>query len=218
MAIKQIKREVKLPPSHLYLEDIEEIVDVFRCAEERRTEHRPKEYVVPPKLRFTVGKNRECDTIDDLKILGGTWRNFKMEVGSSAMGLDIYDAFVIIATREGELYDRILRLFMTRQVVMRSITHQIPWLPFLLCVLPGLLVFRPPLLWERVALIGFVAIVILVVVWCLSAHTIVELRYSHDPSPRVQKAKESGSRIAWIIVGVLLTSIVQWLWNYATKH
>jgi len=76
MTIRQVKQEPSLPPAHLYLEDIEEIFGAMVDHITRRESPVPEEV----KTRFVIGK-RECDTIDDLKKLGGRSRRFAINVG-----------------------------------------------------------------------------------------------------------------------------------------
>src|SRR5258708_7952386 len=88
MAIKTKEPEVprRLPPARLYLNDIQEIVEIFRAArnyEEHRFSGLEK---LAPDSRETISfecGNKTCDTFDELKKIGGTTSKFKVEVANS---------------------------------------------------------------------------------------------------------------------------------------
>lgn len=218
MTIRQVKKQLVFPPSHLYIEDIEEILDLMITADQTRQKRRELA-VEKPAIEFVVGDKKECDSIDDLKKLGGKWRNFKMGVGSGTFRASRY-ALDLSVSDEGQTSSTVLRLTTTREVKLRSFLLQIPlWIAWPFVSLCPLLVFITPASksWQIMVLCIFV-ISVVAAVWALSANTIVELRYSHDPSPKMETAKEWASKAIWIVLGVILAGIAQWFWKYLTKQ
>src|SRR5216683_7860540 len=87
MALKTKEPEVPhdLPPARLYLNDIHEIVEIFRAARNYE-EHMFSEFKFAPDSRETISfecGNKTCDTFEELKKIGGTTRKFKVEVANS---------------------------------------------------------------------------------------------------------------------------------------
>jgi hypothetical protein len=70
MAITRVLRvpKVTLPAATLYLDDIEEIIGVLKAEDGD-----------PPILEFVVDDQR-CDSLDDLRKIGGQTANFTMDV------------------------------------------------------------------------------------------------------------------------------------------
>jgi hypothetical protein len=52
-------KKIKLPPAHLYLDDLEEIIAILK----------PENEDSPPELRFTVD-DEDCDSVEDLRLIG----------------------------------------------------------------------------------------------------------------------------------------------------
>jgi hypothetical protein len=71
MAIKrqQSLKKVKLPSANLYLDDLEEIINILK----------PENDDEPPKLSFVVN-DMICDGVDDLSTIGGRTSDFRMGV------------------------------------------------------------------------------------------------------------------------------------------
>jgi hypothetical protein len=82
MAIKTKELEVpsQLPPARIYLDDLREIIEIFREARQyERDEHSPGSRET---ISFECG-NKTCDTVDDLKKIGGTSSKFEVKVDNS---------------------------------------------------------------------------------------------------------------------------------------
>jgi hypothetical protein len=212
MAIRQKRKEVELPPAHLYLEDIEEIIRLMVEFENTRKRNPENKEIT---LAFTVGK-KQCDTVDDLKSIGGSWHEFKVEVNDrSSFNVNRFAGANLYLYDHGETFPKVLRLMTARESRLRSTLRRIPY---------WLLVFWPYSVWiilHRLlgttvgdTLFTFLAgFPLLVALWAIYAHTIVELRYSHDPSPKLAWFKERGEKVGWLVVGTFLTLVVQWLWK-----
>jgi hypothetical protein len=212
MTIRVVRKEPELPPARLYLEDIEEIVSVM--TERAKEDSKGKE----PVVGFVLGK-RECDTIDDLKAIGGKWRNFRIDVGHSTFKTHYTSSYMVAPA---EVFDHVLRLMNARKVKLRSMCRDIPWwvvaLWFIGFDIVVNIVKTPSTVWPRVVMLSLFFGPLVLGLWAVSAHTIVELRYSHVLSPKAKVAAEWGSKAAWIILGVLLTSFGHWLWHYLTAR
>jgi hypothetical protein len=121
MAIRQIKKSIELPPAHLYLEDIEEIVELMTEVSKNLGRGNPE-----VDIGFKAGK-KECDTLDDLKQLGGSWRRFEARVGSGSFTIDPFWGTKFYVPDQGHTFDRVLRLTTIREAKFRSLLLGIPW-------------------------------------------------------------------------------------------
>src|ERR1051326_4461678 len=213
MAIRQIKKELELPPSHLYLEDIESIIIILRSAVMERGRGNNEE----PRIRFEIGKRKECDSLDDLKKVGGRWRNFRMTVGDMSLSFTIYQTHFL--SSNAEVFNRLLQISMIRVMPLRAFLRRINYWAFLawlyvLLALTGVTWSRKPLL---VVVVMLLILTVVLSLWALSAYTIVELRYSHEPSPKLTWLKDRAEKAVWLVVGTFLTLLVQWLWKHFMK-
>jgi len=211
MTIRQVKQEPSLPPAHLYLEDIEEIFGAMVDHITRRESPVPEEV----KTRFVIGK-RECDTIDDLKKLGGRSRRFAINVGFYTFKVAASTVFC----PAGQAFDTALRLMTARQVKLKTMLRNMgDWLgagsylgffSFLGAFLSGHFVSK------QVAVVGLAicACLILIGMWAHATHSTVYLRYSYETSPKAKIAKEWLSRGLWIVLGGLLGQGGQLLWHF----
>jgi hypothetical protein len=213
MAIKQRRKPVVLPPAHLYLEDIEEIVNLMIEAEKAKFKNMPKEETT---LAFTVGK-KQCDSIEDLKKIGGTWRHFEVAVNDRGnfkidplLGTEwhVYDT--------GKSFPQVLKLMTARESPVRSALRHIPYMALLIWSAVLLVIgnaMHPSKSWSETILVRLV-FPYFVGAWVVYAHTIVELRYSHDPSPKLAVIKERGEKLLWMVVGSLVTLMTQLAWKH----
>jgi len=207
MAIRQLKKQVELPPAHLYLEDIEEITGLL-AADAKNKWHVPEEHI---RMGFTIGK-KQCDSLEDLKTLGGTWREFEAEVWKESFRVST-SGVVVSSFDEGRTFDYVLRLMTARRSSVRSALRKLPlWAAILWPNLVVIVTVNTALMkvWKQAFFVGLV-IPAIIGFWAISAHTIVELRYSHEPSPKFQVVRDWGGKAIWIVLGVLLTTLAQWL-------
>jgi len=78
----QLDPPSELPAAHLYLEDVEEITDIFKdlVLKNPYTEMYADMNEDPPRVEYRVG-NVVCDTISDLREIGGSSRDFEISAG-----------------------------------------------------------------------------------------------------------------------------------------
>jgi len=212
--IRQVKPEPDLPPAHLYLEDIEEIVEVLTAVEKERGKKFGYGDLEPP-LQFIV-KNRQCDSIEDLEKIGGRWTHFKVKVGSISFIVNPVSSYCFNSTA----FVRVQEIVAARRAKLKNLLLELPWW------LNGLLVFvmleaaqrvvpkRADVLATSVALAAIFAVLIL----AHFRHTVVELRHSHSKSPTNEKLKGWLERAIWIVLGVALTGVGQMLWSLISKR
>jgi hypothetical protein len=211
MAIRHVKKALETPPAHLYLEDIEEMVGIMTAANNKLQPERAA------SIWFVVGKKRECDSIEDLKKLNGRWRNFKMHVGYDSFATSIYDSS--LNTMDDPTFNDLFRLMKTREVGFRAFLRKFPSWPVILWL--NFWVFFAGYNTSNTRIyyaLPVVIVSVVLIVWALSAHTIVELRYSHDKVSKFQTFQGWGSKAIWIVLGVLLAKAAGWLWEHFAKH
>lgn len=66
---KQIVPKIKLVASNIYLDDLQTIIDILKPDGENE----------PPELKFSTN-DLSCDSIDDLRQIGGRTLDFRMKV------------------------------------------------------------------------------------------------------------------------------------------
>jgi hypothetical protein len=219
MAIRQVKKELELPPAHLYLEEIESIVDNMISVAKREARPGTDEQ---PTVHFEVGKTRECDSIEDLKALGGTWRNFGIKVGRGRFKTTIYQTYV--DGRDDAIANHVLQITIRRVNPLRALLRKVPmwavlaWFYSLIALMGAASHTK---FWFM-GVVGLLLSSLIITGWAVSTYTIVELRYSHEPSPRWAALKSHGGKLTWVvIVGIIssaVTLLVQWLWKDLIKR
>lgn len=207
MAIRQVQKEPELPPAHLYLEDVEEIAAIMTAAtkKERRSEDD-----VP--VRFTIG-DKECDSVDDLKKLGGRSHQFEISAGFNHFRVRWFDTYC----PNRNVFDKALRIMTTREMKIKGLARRglFPlWVFSCLWPVVGL-----PILWASgmhhvfVVFMGVTFSSWLLCAWAGFTHSVVEFRYSYEPSPKAKIAKEWATRAIWVVLGVFLAGLAQWIWH-----
>jgi hypothetical protein len=79
MAVKRIhKVPDELPHAHLFLDDIEEISKILLAAHEPVLAHTKRE----PRISFVI-KDSQMDSIEDLKVRGGSTAELRITVGGA---------------------------------------------------------------------------------------------------------------------------------------
>jgi hypothetical protein len=208
MAIRTVRVKPDLPPAHLYLEDVEGIVEVMVANREPWDDE-------TKAICFVVGR-RECDSFDDLRDIGGKWREFEAEVGSRRFAVSSYG---VSAHGPSPIFDYVLGVMSARRSRVREVIHAIPgWgiavLGWVISLTVGLLVNPKahPALAASVAVSIFV-VFIAFIVWTTRIHTIVELRYSHGRTSKAEVLTAWISKLVWLVVGSILTLLIPWLWH-----
>jgi hypothetical protein len=189
MAIRHVKKPISFPPAHFYLEDVEEIVQSMAAAGEAFGETH--------QIGFQVGQNKVCDTIDDLKNIGGSWREFVINV--SGQTVSFYPSGPLIGVfDDADTSDRILKLSLMREATARAFLRRVPlFLWIIICVGTALALSKLFMISSFWGLFGLVLMVILAGIgtWWALAQPFLELRYSHEPSPKLAGLKERGGKL-----------------------
>jgi len=239
MAIKNILEVPEdLPPAHLFLDDVEEIVGIFR------------EYVAPriggksrnrEELSYAVG-SRRCDGVDDLKKIGGRTTEFELKY-SVCQELDqegnprmrSSDAATLRVSRYGSwlhfwgvpdsdrwaVYGRVNATVGRRKRRLRAVVEQLgeygaPVAFYLIMgswVIIAIVVGKLKLLHllnRGIALLMVAAYTILAAygMFNLFRHSIVDLRYSHDSSGLRVTISQAWPQILAAIVGAVIYALV----------
>ena len=203
MAIKPLPQSIptKLPPAKLYLDDITEIVQIL-------TESDPG-----CQASFVAGKSK-CDTLDDLKDLGGRATHFVMDISSPGkhQTLELTPSSTRIHIHEigdqlpaWSKYVNVAAIFEKRRLRLKSVARAVGWRIFaglwlltiaLWMFVPHALKPVPP--YELPRLATGIVIAAAVVYYFVSSQSIVYLRYPH----KVGAANWLAEHKPEIIVGV----------------
>jgi hypothetical protein len=217
MAIRQVRKVPNdLPAAHLFLDDIEEIASVLEKLPGYRQD-------ITSKCTYQVD-DRMCDTIADLKKIGGKTRNFSVSVKGGSVSISTGSRFYNFGLSDSEdawqAFARIRDVFERRSSI-RTKARNLPSavlftlyfaLPFAPVVFFNLLKHRPYIFyiwWAVYFPLGYLF---------GSTHSIVELRYFDEA--RNERSKElrpliwtaTISFLAGCLGTVLAERIVKWLW------
>jgi hypothetical protein len=229
MAIKPTRKIPEmLPCAHLYLEDIEEISQMFQSwAEQEQLLTRRK-----GSLRYELG-DRECDTVQDLAKIGGRHSNFEIIATGPNSRLTITRVFTTYyapSDRREEAYFRLSQIFEHRKISWRNALRGGPetrWWAFYLYSIPVNLI-----LWlsSTEAVKSSLAPAASFVSWSLLAlyicflcglflqHSIIELRYSHE-KPGI--SKRLGDIVPYAVsaaIGALVTKLIDLAVRYFSRQ
>jgi hypothetical protein len=204
VAIKPLPQSIptKLPPAKLYLDDITEIVQIL-------TESNPG-----CQATFVAGKSK-CDTLDDLKDLGGRATHFVMNISSPGkhQTLELTSSSTRIQIHEigdqlpaWSKYVNVAAIFEKRRLRLKSVARALGWRIFagLWLLTIALWMFAPHALkpvpaYELPRLATGIVIAAAVVYYFVSSQSIVYLRYPH----KVGVANWLTEHKPEIIVGVI---------------
>ena len=190
---RKVRRE--LPPARLFLDDIQEVIEIFRGAAKYRFLE-PRDGPQEPKVSFRAGRFI-CDTLEDLRTLGGEATIFRVDFSEP----DGYSAYLEVnqvncewrtwgLSEEGEsvVYGKLRTLFESRLVVWKSFVQRLgAWsffapgfgLGFL-----GYMVARQAgkglTGWDVLLLLASLALVGLTLYAAHFRHTVVVLNYAHE--------------------------------------
>jgi hypothetical protein len=204
VAIKPLPQSIptKLPPAKLYLDDITEIVQIL-------TESDPG-----CQATFVAGKSK-CDTLDDLKDLGGRATDFVMHISSPGkhQTLELTSSSTRIHIHEigdqlpaWSKYVNVAAIFEKRRLRLKSIARALGWRIFagLWLLTIALWMFTPHVLkpvppYELPRLATGIVIAVAVVYYFVSSQSIVYLRHPH----KVGAANWLTDHKPEIIVGII---------------
>jgi drug/metabolite transporter (DMT)-like permease len=117
------------------------------------------------------------------------------------------------------VFDPIYRIVSARKAGVMATLIDLPWW---VVVVVGVLVAN---IAERMSPKNSTQIGLLVVLAVSSIgflplfrHTVVELRYSYERTPKWRNVKEWLAKGLWIIIGVILAGLGQIIWSYMKKH
>jgi hypothetical protein len=217
----------ELPPARLYLDDIQEVMEIFREASKyRQSEPRKDDQET---VRFET-KNETCDTIEDLKQIGGSTNHFLLTMNKRfGYGLTLRASSWGCSwstqglTDEGEwyAYAKFASLFKARKVWWKALMHAIPTWTYLLValvpyvlthVLPMSFMNRPVSLSQLLFVIPL-SIAILAIQWmALTRSTVVVFRPISERSVfNRETALKTVPTVAATLLGILGTLLVTYL-------
>jgi hypothetical protein len=184
MTIKPLPQSIptKLPPAKLYLDDIAEIVQIL-------TDSR-----ADCLASFVAGRSK-CDTVDDLKDLGGRLTHFVLDISSPGrhQTLELTTSSTRIHIHEigdqlaaWSKYVNVAAIFERRKLRLKSAVHAVRWPIFaglwFLTLAFGMSVryaLKPVSIYEVSYLVTGIILAAAVVYYFVSSQSIVYLRYPH---------------------------------------
>jgi hypothetical protein len=214
----------ELPSARLYLDDIEQIVQIFLDAAKAQQDRSPlPEYVKPadaePKTTFTI-RDYICNSLEELPKIANKTRQLVVEVkryGFSAK-LDVetwttrWSSYSLAPEEELFVHHRLKSLFDDRRILWRTAVHTIPWwVASLLGLISGSLITEARPSMHPFAFLLLVAILLL---WIATIsgyflNTTVILKRRHEHSARRWET-------AWKIIPPILTFLLGMLAQYLT--
>ena len=194
----------KLPPAKLYLDDIDEILQILTDSSANC------------QARFVAGRSK-CDTLDDLEELGGRTTHFVMDISAPGkhQTLELTAASTRIHIHEigdqlpaWSKYVNVAAIFEKRKLRLKSVAHAIGWRIFAGLWLLTLALWmwaphalRPVPAYELPRLATGLVLAAAVVYYFCSSQSIVYLRHPRQ----VGAARWLAEHKPEIIVGVICT-------------
>ncbi len=223
MTIKQV-REVPtdLPAAHLFLDDVIEIASALALLPKYDGHPRP----APSSIRYKVGE-RICDTIEDLRTIGGKTREFTIQAdGGYVIVAKVYSSMQVFGlTDVWKEYGYVRAVFDHRgHGLLNRLRNNKPAAITLMTLFPVILVVALHLVRLRVpGLYRYTFDLILWPVWLVFVyattfrHSVVELRYFDEAKNECSREFRPllWSAIIGAAVGSLVTVVaerfVKWL-------
>jgi hypothetical protein len=187
---KELEVPREFPPARIYLDDLQEIIEIFREARQY------EKYERSPESRETISfecGNKTCDTVDDLKKIGGTTWNFEVKVDnfpgcSHSLKMQRLTCWwwSYGTSRDGQwaTYRKLEALFKHRKRWTAAL-HAIPlWLWFTVSLFPSVIISvtpkSSPFFWI-IASVGISVVTAMVVLGIVRLrHTVVVLQDSSE--------------------------------------
>jgi len=207
MAIRQIiEIPEDLPPARLFLDDIEALTEIFCEAVN----------CVPSSVHYVV-RESYCESIEDLRKIGGTHGEFTIEGPEFSVRLrpfgSIWSLWGVKKEVKWNVYGRLQALFEHKRLRVRKLVRTIPI--YLGIVLGCVLVYLPLLALIPVnkshgvaALIAYYVVLILVGYKVLFHHSIVELRYAREATT-IHARLKSAEPYFLVALGALLYALAE---------
>ncbi len=221
MAIKPLPQSMptKLPPAKLYLDDVTEILQIL-------TDSNPD-----CQASFVAGKSK-CDTVDDLKDLGGRTTHFVMHISSPGkhQTLELTPSSTRIHIHEigdplpaWSKYVNVAAIFEKRKLRLKSVVRAVGWRIFaalwLLTVALWMFVphaLKPVPVYELPRLATGIVIAGAVVYYFVSSQSIVYLRFPHKVGAGRWLAEHKPEIIVGVIcalMGAITSQILEKIWR-----
>jgi hypothetical protein len=219
-AVREIPQQ--LPPARLFLDDVDAITTILSEAQKGSGES-----VVP--VKYKVKGKFICDTLSDLKKLGGAVTDFEVKVGRNRWTLSRYYSGWDVWTADPEItlatYAKLLRVFDNRKMMLNTAVRDLPVWSIPLAIFTVMAVAdlfgrwsvhhrQAPLVFG-ILLSGIVTGLYLLFL----KHSVVELRYSHEDRSLYEALKASNplavavvAAIAGAVVTVVIEQLFKWLW------
>lgn len=213
MAIR--RKEVQIPddfpPAELYLDDIQEIIEIFR----ESTKYKRWEKNTDSEQLVFECDDKICETSQDLQSIGGKTRNFAIKI--SLQGVNHRLAVRMIQTlwsstgltKEGDwdTYRKLVTVFKSRCVKWKAAFHSIPiWVSALsgLLLWPLLFILKRLMPANLAAVLTVSILLLFWVFWSIAYFrpTIVFLRPSSESSGFRELIKKSAPQIIAALIGV----------------
>jgi hypothetical protein len=195
-----------LPAAHLFLDDIEEITEIVANLLGSGV-NKPD----PSTIKYSVG-DRECDTIDDLKKIGGKTKNFGIQSPNGFLIVGARNTFYTLFSEEHwDAYGKVRTIFQHRSSRLLNVMNDAR-LPtsgvFILSfALPLFLLSLMKVRSSSLYLSEVVWTILLITIWSqfVNKHSVVELRYFDEA--KNQRSKEIRP-LVWGIWGAVIGGAV----------
>ena len=221
MAIRPLPQRIptKLPPAKLYLDDINEILQILTDSS------------ADCQASFVAGKSK-CDTLDDLKELRGRTTHFVMNISSpgkhqilelttSTTQIHVYEMGDQLAA--WSKYVKVAAIFERRRLKLKSAVRSAGswilaglWFLTIAAWMFGLHIAKPILIRELLHLVTGIFLAATIVYYFVSSHSIVYLRYPHRVGAGRWLEDHKPEIIVGVIcalMGVIATRIVERAWK-----
>ena len=221
MAIKSLPQSLpsELPPAKLYLDDITEIVQIL-------TDSNPG-----CQASFVAGKSK-CDTLDDLRDLGGRTTHFVMNISSPGkhQTLELTPSSTRIHIHEigdplpaWSKYVNVAAIFEKRRLRLKSVSRAIGWRLFaglwLLTLALWMFVphaLKPVPVYELPRLATGIIVAAAIVYYFVSSQSIVYLRYPRKVGVERWLEEHKPEIIVGLIcalMGALASQVLERFWK-----
>jgi len=221
LTIKPLPQSIptKLPPAKLYLDDITEILQILTDSS------------ADCQASFVAGKSK-CDTLDDLKDLGGRATHFVMDISSPGkhQTLELTTSSTRIHIHEigdplpaWSKYVNVAAIFEKRKLRLKSVVRSVGWRIFaglwLLTVALWMFVphvLKPVPVYELPRLATGIVVVAAVGYYFVSSQSIVYLRYPHKVGAARWLAEHKPEIVVGVIcalMGAITSQVLEKIWK-----
>lgn len=214
MAIRRKEMQIPegFPPAKLYLDDIREIIEMFRESIKYKTSERNTD---SERLVFECD-DKACETLEDLQAVGGKTVNFVIRISLQGVEhtLAVHPAHVfwrfygLTIAGGWDTYRKLAAVFKSRCDKWKATFCSIPlWVPSLvgppLC-LALLFILKKLMPANLAAVLDFGVILLFMVFWAVAYFrpTVVFLRPSNESSGFRELIKKSTPQIIAALIGV----------------